>query len=1140
MKENAMSDSGIFKAAVKLPADQRAAYLDRACDADPELRREVESLLRAHDASCSFLQDGPSRARTTEEYEPITEGPGTVIGPYKLMEQIDEGGMGLVFVAEQQEPVRRRVALKLIKPGMDSRQVIARFEAERQALAMMDHPNIARVFDAGTTASGRPYFVMELVHGVSIIAYCDANQLAPRERLKLFVPVCQAIQHAHQKGIIHRDIKPSNILVTMYDDKAVPKVIDFGVAKAIDQRLTEKTVYTRFGTLIGTLEYMSPEQAEMNAFGVDTRSDIYSLGVLLYELLTGTTPLERTRLRDAAFVEIVRIIKEEEPPRPSVRLSTSGALAKTAAARKTDPAKLSKLVRGELDWVAMKCLEKNRTRRYESASSLARDVERYLKGEPLLDARPPSTWYRFSKLARRNKAALTMAAAVAAALILGTGVSIWQAIRAFDQKRVAEDATEQAVERGNELVALNDKLGWMSYFSDMNLVWHAYEDNNFGFARELLDRHRPKPEGIDRRGFEWYYLHRRFHSYLRTIKAHTSYATTVDWMPDGKRIISVGMRESQPFSDARDKLPSDVKLWDATTGEQLPFQLKGWTDVVLKGAISPDGKRFATACWDKTIRVWDLETRKLRTLEGHKRPLIFGVAFSADSKRLVSWAVPKYDPDKSRQDLGEIKVWELAGGEAIMSLDRPASDLTIPGLSPDGKRLACVAEKGVLNVWDVATRREAFVPENQQGPVSAVAFSPDGMELAAICGNEVRIWEAATGKPVRTFAGEFSSSAYSALTYLAYSRDGKRLTTGTRGGNWVKLWDAATGRLLQTIRSPDVRGIALSPDGTRLAIGGGDGSVKIWDAARDPDITPIPLERSELLKDDEGFWLSPHGNLLLTGKKKNRVRLWDTTTGKPFGDPLAHEGEMTNVDYSYDGRWLALADTAKQVKIWDLSSGKLVRTFKDQNEPITDIAISPNSKWLAVAEHGGTLKIWDIDNGTEIRTIKDFKDDLISLHFSPDGARLLGAAQEGSLTIWDVATGRRTLTKSYPDIYIRLVRFSPDGKLLAVVVLPRVAFGEVRLLDAETCDEILRLKGHNNLVGNVDFSPDGKRLASSGMDSTVRVWDLASGQETLRLKGHTGNVTSVEFSSDGHRLISAATDGTVRFWDATPLPEDRE
>ena len=371
-----------------------------------------------------------------------TERPGTQIGPYKLLQQIGEGGMGVVYMAEQAEPIARRVALKIIKPGMDTRQVIARFEAERQALAMMDHVNIARVLDAGTTEAGRPYFVMELVHGVPITKYCDDNHLTPRQRLELFVPVCQAIQHAHQKGIIHRDIKPSNVMVTLYDGKPVPKVIDFGVAKATEQKLTERTLFTQYGTMVGTLEYMSPEQAEMSALGVDTRSDIYSLGVLLYELLTGSTPLTHKRMKEAAYAEILRMIKEEEPPKPSTRLSDSGeALASISANRHTEPAKLTKLVRGELDWIVMKTLEKDRNRRYETAKDFAADVQRYLDDEPV-QACPPSAGYRLRKFARRNKAAVAVAGLVLFFLVLmGSGIGWAVRDRAA---REAEAARQQA------------------------------------------------------------------------------------------------------------------------------------------------------------------------------------------------------------------------------------------------------------------------------------------------------------------------------------------------------------------------------------------------------------------------------------------------------------------------------------------------------------------------------------------------------------------------------------------------------------------------------------------------------------------------------------------------------------------------
>jgi tetratricopeptide (TPR) repeat protein len=431
----------IFGKALELSsAAERAAYLEEACRGDARLRSEVESLLRARDVAGRFLA-GPGSDPDTMLAERIVERPGTVIGPYRLLEQIGEGGMGLVFVAEQQQPVRRRVALKVIKPGMDTRQVVARFEAERQALALMDHPNIAKVLDGGETASGRPYFVMELVKGVPITRYCDEHRLTPRQRLQLFIPVCQAIQHAHQKGIIHRDLKPSNVLVAPYDGKPVVKVIDFGVAKATGQTLTDKTLLTGFGAIVGTLEYMSPEQAEPDNLDIDTRADVYALGVLLYELLAGSPPFTRKESEKGGVLEMLRVIREQEPTKPSAKLSTAEGLPTLAANRGTEPAKLTKLVRAELDWMVMKALEKDRSRRYESANGFAMDVQRYLADEPVL-ACPPSLGYRFRKFARRHRAQLALAA-VLGLLLAGGGAFALYAERQAARRRVETEGRER-------------------------------------------------------------------------------------------------------------------------------------------------------------------------------------------------------------------------------------------------------------------------------------------------------------------------------------------------------------------------------------------------------------------------------------------------------------------------------------------------------------------------------------------------------------------------------------------------------------------------------------------------------------------------------------------------------------------------
>ncbi len=1101
-----LDEAAIFEVARQIePADARRRYIEEACASDPALRARLEALVLIDQADRGFLEQ-PAEGVTAPAPGVINEGPGQRIGPYKLLQAIGEGGMGIVFMAEQEVPVRRKVALKIIKPGMDSRQVIARFEAERQALAMMEHQNIARVLDAGTTATGRPYFVMELVHGVPLTQFCDDNHLTPRERLELFVPVCRAIQHAHQKGIIHRDVKPSNILVTLYDDKPVPKVIDFGVAKAIEQSLTERTLFTQFGGMVGTFEYMSPEQAEMNAFGVDTRSDIYSLGVLLYELLTGTTPLERARLKSAAFHELVRLIKEEEAPRPSVRLSSSDHLPKIAAARKTEPERLPRLVRGELDWIVMKCLEKDRTRRYESASSLARDVEHYLADEPV-EACPPSASYRLRKAARKYRTPLQVVSVFLLLLVAGAIASTWQAIRATlaerkaeTRKREADDAREQAEKGRDELASLNQDLRRTNYVAQMGLAQQAWREAQMDQVREHLKAAEPqRPGDPDLSGFEWYYLRRLCDASTRTLRGHSGMVTCVAYSPDGRRVVSAGM------------VDATFKVWDVGSSQLIRSQ-SGESDSVICAAYSPDGRRIATGGGsDNCVRVWDAASGALfLTLRGHTA-VVPSVAFSPDGGRLASASSDE-----------TIKLWDAETGREVRTLRGHSKGINRLAFSPDGQRLASASHDGTIKLWGAASGTLDRTLSAHRNGAWGVAYSPDGRRVAS-CGSDaaVRLWDAASGQELLTLSGHRA-----AVHTVAYSPDGRRLASSSVDGT-ARLWDASSGQTLQTLsgHAGMVHFVTFSPDGRRLASCGTEGTVKLWDI--------VPAQEALALRGHAGsvtsVAFSPDGRRLTSAGVDKTVRLWDADSGQQVQIFRGHTGRIFGLAFSHDGHRLASASEDQSVRLWDTDRGQQVRILR-HTELVYDVAFSPDGRRLASGGGDGIVRLWDPDTGQDVGVLRGHSGVIYGLAFGPDGRRLASAGADKTVRLWDVATGSEVRTLRGHTGRVAGVAFSPDGRRLASA---GSIDGTVRLWDADTGSEVLSMRGNTAGVSEVAFSPDGRRLAAAGRGA-VKLWDAATGQPVLTLSGQASQGRGLAFGPDGRRL-AAAVGENVKLWDATPL-----
>jgi WD40 repeat protein len=1133
MSQSQESAGDIFDAAIELPKEQRAAFLEKAGAGNAPLRQRVEALLRAHEAAESFMESpAPGLSATTARLA-LPDQSGQRIGRYKLLQQIGEGGCGVVYMAEQNEPVRRRVALKVIKLGMDTKSVIARFEAERQALALMDHPNIAKVLDAGATETGRPYFVMELVKGIPINRYCDEGSLNTEQRLRLFIQVCRAIQHAHQKGIIHRDIKPSNILVADHDGLPVSKVIDFGIAKATsDQRLTDKTLFTAMEQFIGTPAYMSPEQANLSGLDIDTRSDVYSLGVLLYELLTGKTPFETQRLMKEGLDEVRRIIQQEEPTRPSTRLSTmvQDDLTATARQRRTDAPKLISMVRGDLDWIVMKALEKDRVRRYDTANGLAMDIERHLNGDPV-EARPASAAYRFQKMVRRNKLAFAAGSAVLAALVIGLGVStvsVIQTKRALGRAVVAENAETTLRKEAQSTLAASDFLEATRLIEANNgaeaiayllRILRTDPDNSAALARlpTLMTYH------------TWM---------VPTVKMeHEGWVISVHFSRDGTRVLTGSADHTARVWNARNGQPmtgpllhsDDVgsaqfspdgqrivtashdqtaQVWDAQTGLPLTKPMKH-DQSVRSAQFSPDGQRIVTASWDGTARVWDSHTGEpLAKPLQHGNPLNYA-EFSPDGRRIVTASADQ-----------TARVWDAQTGQPLTEPLSHHDRVMSAQFSPDGRRVVTASWDNTARVWDAQTGQPLTEPLKHSRQVWSAQFSPDGGRVVTVSENDAaQVWDAQTGRPLTEPLKHrgFVSTAQ-------FSLDGQRIVTASWDAT-VRVWDAQTGQpLVESLQlGASVLSAEFSPDAGRIVTASVNNTAQVWERQTDPPAS-LALHHGGTVRMGQ---FSPDGMRIVTAAWDNTARVWDAQTGQPLTEPLPHAGRVTSAQFSPDGQRVLTASGDGTAQVWDARTGqRLAQPMSHQGE-VNCAQFSPDGKWIVTGSEDKTARVWDAQTGQPRTKFLQHGGAVGCVQFSPDGKRIVTAAFDHTARVWDAATGQMLLQSLKHAAPVAMAYFSPDGRRIVTGSADKTA----RVWDAQSGQPLTKPMIHGDYVLSVQFSPDGQRLVTSTRDYAARVWDAQTGQPLTEPMKHQRSVNHVEFSPDGKCIVTASDDWTARVWD---------